>query len=168
MRSRWAKIGLTSDQSSYRILQDQDGKRIPIATGVWTATVYNASIKLKRCSDKKFKRNLASQFCINLFPDLWGYFVSWIWTIRLDRIAYSLVPDPKVTAKIQLNFKTLADPSNECAFKNFVVLDISERGTGSLIPFQYYWSRSHGLWSQIPALWSLIPYTSLRPWNGAF
>ena len=34
LRSLWAKIGLISDQSSYRILQDQDDKRIPIATGV--------------------------------------------------------------------------------------------------------------------------------------
>ena len=33
-------------------------------------------------------------------------------TIRLDRIAYSLVPDPNVTAKIQLSFKTLAGPFN--------------------------------------------------------
>ena len=33
------------------------------------------------------------------------------WTIRLDRIAYSLVPDPN-TAKIQLSFKTLAGPFN--------------------------------------------------------
>ena len=62
-----------SDQSSYRTLQDQDDKKIPIATGVRTTTAYNASIKLKRCSDRKFKRNLASQFCINLFPDLWRF-----------------------------------------------------------------------------------------------
>ena len=61
------------------------------------------------------------------------------WTIRLDRIAYSLVPDPNVTAKIQLNFKTLAGPPNEGVFQNFVVLAVmSERGTGSLIPLQYY------------------------------
>ena len=34
------------------------------------------------------------------------------WTIRLDRIAYNLVPDPNVTAKIQLSFKMLAGPFN--------------------------------------------------------
>ena len=73
MRSLWAKIGLTSDQNSYRTLQDQDDKEIPIPTGVRTTTAYNASMKLKRRSDRKFKRNLASQFCINLFPDFWGF-----------------------------------------------------------------------------------------------
>ena len=73
MRSLWAKIGLTSDQNSYRTLQDQDDKEIPIPTGVRTTTAYNASMKLKRRSDRKFKRNLASQFCINLFPDFGGF-----------------------------------------------------------------------------------------------
>ena len=69
-----------------------------------------------------------SRFMRILFPEFW--------TIRPDRIAYSLVPDRNVTAKIQLNFKTLAGPSNEGAFQNFLVLVvISERGTGSLIPF---------------------------------
>ena len=48
------------------------------------------------------------------------------WTIRLDRIAYSLVPDPNVTAKIQLNFKTLAGRSLQ-------LRRISECGLGCYI-----------------------------------
>ena len=103
MRSLWAKTGLTSDQSSHRILQDQDDKRIPIAIGVWTATTYKASIKLKRCSDKKFKRNLAAQFCINLFPDLWGFCFLDFGRFGKIGIAHRLVPDPNVTAKLQEN-----------------------------------------------------------------
>ena len=99
MRSLWAKTGLTSDQSSYRILQDQDDKRIPIAIGVWTATAYKASIKLKRCSDKKFKRNLAPKFCINLFRFM-GILFPGFWTIRLDRDCTQFSNGSKCYSKI--------------------------------------------------------------------
>ena len=69
----------------------------------WTATTYKASIKLKRCSDKKFKRNLAAQFCINLFPDLWGFCFLDFGRFGKIGIAHRLVPDPNVTAKLQEN-----------------------------------------------------------------
>ena len=68
-----------------------------------------------------------------------GILFSGFWMIPLDWIAYSLVLDPNVTAKMQLNFKTLAGPSNLGVCQNFVVLAVmSERGTGSQISLQYY------------------------------
>ena len=72
MRSLWTKIGLTSDQNSYRTLQDRDDKKIPIATGVRTTTAYNAS--------KKFKGNLKEIWLDNfasIYFQIHGDFVSW-------------------------------------------------------------------------------------------
>ena len=47
----------------------------------------------------------------SIYSRFMGILFRGFWTIRLDRIVYSLVPDPNVTAKILLNFKTLTGPS---------------------------------------------------------
>ena len=107
MRSLWAKIGLTSDQSSYRILQDQDDKRIPIATGVWTATVYNASIKVKRCSDKKFKRNLASMILHQFVSRFMGIFFPGFWSIRVLQQKYNWILKRWQVPPIEAHFRIL-------------------------------------------------------------
>ena len=101
-RLAWPAIKVATEFYKTRMIRESLSQ-----PGVWTTTVYNASIQFK-----KFKRNLASLILHQFVSRFMGILFPGFWTIRLDRIAYSLVPDPSVTAKIQLNYKTLASPSS--------------------------------------------------------